>query len=394
MLIPFFVPEGMSTIGLKGYITNAQFLNNGVVNGIITFLYRFRNLIGIFALLLFLLYLFRTINYIQYYPITTSFLWFALWVAISSKINSCEMYEIIILLCFCVGYLFLFESMLKKYPVNTVKVIQFISRLLLIMNLSLMMLFPHGITTGIDYLSTPYWFMGTKNQVTPFLILALIIEFYNRSIGKIGFWSFFDGVVLVLANAVGMGSSTSILTTIVITLGIVVSNRSKIGLDRQRLFVGKLLIGMVVAVSMGIVFLGLQNVFKWLIVDILGKDLSLSGRTETWRLAVEQVKNNPIIGYGYGHKVTEKFYAHNAILEMLITTGLIGLVLYINMVWKAMKQINAKRKNEVRNIAVMAMASIILANITEAFLYNISQLTIIVLVCHWFGIKEDSVDLN
>lgn len=379
----------MSTVGAEGYITNAHFLNNSIVIGITVFLYRFRNLLGMLMLLMIFLGIIKKLSLnISYfkkkYTISTSFFVFVLWILFVSKINKVQMYNLLVLVCFCTGYLFLIEKMIRENAKQTIKILVLIFRMLEVFNLSLMLLYPMGITTGKDYLSTPYYFLGTKNQVTPFLILALTLEAiwfdYNE---EIKLKKFIVGVVLVLANAIGMGSSTSILTCVVMIVGITIIKKNKFVFGKRKFLNGKAILVGVVLISVGIVFFDLQNIFKWLIVDILDKDLSLSGRTVTWKIAIEQIKRNPLIGYGYGYKVTENYYAHNAILELLVTAGMGGGILYLHMFWNAFKQINVKRKNAINIIVIISVASLLLANITEAFLYNISQLTIIVLVCHW-----------
>lgn len=396
LLLPFFVPEGMSTIGAERYITNAHFLNNSIVIGITVFLYRFRNLLGIFVLLasFFGIIKNRLLNISRLkenYTISVGFFTFVLWLLLISKINNVQMYNLLVLVCFCTGYLLLIEKMIRQNAKQTIKILVLIFRMLEMFNLSLMILFPRGITTGMDYLSTPYYFLGTKNQVTPFLILALMLEaIWLNYDGKNKLKKFIFGVMLVFANAMGMGSSTSILTCVIMVAGITTIRKNQFVLGTRKFLNGKTVIGGVVFISIGIVFFDLQNIFKWLIVDILNKDLSLSGRTVTWEMAIDQIKRNPLIGYGYGYKVTENYYAHNAILELLATAGMGGLILYLHMCWNAIKQIDVKRKNAINVIVIVSMVSLILANTTEAFLYNISQLTIIVLVCHWRWLKLSS----
>jgi len=72
---------------------------------------------------------------------------------------------------------------------------------------------------------------------------------------------------------------------------------------------------------------------------------TMSGRTPIWRVAIEQAKERPLLGYGYGLNIFEKVYEegrthqpgeeenvpheHNFILSLLIQTGLIGMSLYL-----------------------------------------------------------------
>ncbi|MDC4204093.1 MAG: O-antigen ligase family protein [Candidatus Manganitrophus sp.] len=72
---------------------------------------------------------------------------------------------------------------------------------------------------------------------------------------------------------------------------------------------------------------------------------SMSGRTPIWEVAVKQVKERPLLGYGYGLNIFTKVYEegredppgegptvqheHNLFLSLLIQTGLVGTLLFL-----------------------------------------------------------------
>lgn len=80
------------------------------------------------------------------------------------------------------------------------------------------------------------------------------------------------------------------------------------------------------------------------IVNALGKDLTLTGRTELWAALLDKIWERPWLGYGYGgfwHRTQEGEsadiwaitgwqppHAHNGYLEILIELGLVGLLLF------------------------------------------------------------------
>lgn len=70
---------------------------------------------------------------------------------------------------------------------------------------------------------------------------------------------------------------------------------------------------------------------------------TISGRTLIWKVGIEQVKERPLLGYGYGLGIFEKVYEegrtgpgegeivaheHNLFLSLLIQNGIVGMVLY------------------------------------------------------------------
>jgi O-antigen ligase len=81
------------------------------------------------------------------------------------------------------------------------------------------------------------------------------------------------------------------------------------------------------------------------VLDILGKDATLTGRTKIWAAAMRQIELNPMTGYGYGAVWDEKGvwgplawivkdagfkpqHAHNAWIEQWLGQGIFGLAAF------------------------------------------------------------------
>lgn len=90
--------------------------------------------------------------------------------------------------------------------------------------------------------------------------------------------------------------------------------------------------------------------WEFLMVDILGKDVELNGRTPIWTLALEKGMERPWLGYGYvgfwtsddalyvinntwagseARDGTVRFNSHNGFLELFLQGGGIGFFLYV-----------------------------------------------------------------
>ncbi len=78
----------------------------------------------------------------------------------------------------------------------------------------------------------------------------------------------------------------------------------------------------------------------WIIVsdlatfaDLVGKDATLTGRTEIWRIAIRVIEQKPVLGYGYGTDVLKNFitwrHAHNGFIAMALQFGLVGGILLL-----------------------------------------------------------------
>jgi len=87
--------------------------------------------------------------------------------------------------------------------------------------------------------------------------------------------------------------------------------------------------------------------FVEIILNILGRDISLSGRTDIWQGVLEMVKEKPTLGYGFYAAwrseqvayVIERVWvwtpsAHNSYLHCLVDLGIVGLVLFLGYLFQ------------------------------------------------------------
>lgn len=384
ILLSFFTPDGMTTIGNQDYIQNVAFLNISVVTKGVSYMYWIRNLAGIYYCVLQGMDLIKQNSKIRFsFTIVSIFATFSLWIIVGAYFNGVNLYPVLIHMAYCLGYMLLAKKSIRDEKYLYFDNLLLISKSLMIINLILVIGFPHGITTGRDYLSTPYYFLGIKNQVTPLLIMASMLLFMDYSRKK-NLKKLLIFQVVILLNAILMESGTSMLCVVLMILGNMLQIRRALptsyneGKKRSKGYRHILIFA--ILLSVGIVFFNVQNIFSWLIVGLLNKDLSLSGRTTTWKLAIDQFLTKPILGYGYGHMVTGHYYAHNLILELLVTTGIVGFVLYAMIALKTFKRYFADNENSFSVPMISALIALVIANIGESFIFNISQLTIFILV--------------
>lgn len=386
VLITFFVPDGMTTVGDYGYTQNVAFFNIPFfINGI-KVMFWMRNMIGITYCFI------QVINIIQNKKVSIKsnklsiyFSFFAFWVIIDTWLNEKDLYSVLIHMSFCLGFLLIAEKSIRQENDWFFENLLLISKILLIINLFFVIWYPNGITTSKDYLLTPFYFLGLNNQVTPFLImtsLLLIIDYKRKS--KIFTLVLFQ--LIIVCSVIMMGSGTGLLCVAIMILGYLIWSCKNLFSSQttwKKKQKHKYIIITAILMSLGIVFFNFQMVFKWLLVGILRKDLSLSGRTNTWELAINQFINRPILGYGYGHMVTGHYYAHNIILELATVFGIVGLVLYSIFCIKTFKQYFVKGNQDYVVPIICATIALIIANTSEAFIFNIPQLTVFILIGYY-----------
>lgn len=104
-----------------------------------------------------------------------------------------------------------------------------------------------------------------------------------------------------------------------------------------------LLIGSLILI-IGAITAALSLNLETVVVDLLGKDLTLTGRTTLWASAIEMIRMQPWLGYGYEAFWNDfdgpsayvlravKWYApdaHNGFIELTLHLGLVGLTLFL-----------------------------------------------------------------
>lgn len=154
-------------------------------------------------------------------------------------------------------------------------------------------------------------------------------------------------------------------------------------------------IGVLVFFSL-IFFLVFQYLFNitGIIVGLLGRDMTLTGRTEIWNDLLT-VKTNPFIGAGYSSfwsgdelDVIKQRYqftlnsAHNGYLETYLNLGWIGLLLLIGTALSGYRKIRISLQHDFRfqELRLTLFTLALTANITEAYFKGLSLIWFVYLL--------------
>lgn len=85
---------------------------------------------------------------------------------------------------------------------------------------------------------------------------------------------------------------------------------------------------------------------QWLVVDVLGKDLTFTFRTYMWDSAVQIISKSPFWGYGFvdgewfvANMSSRAIGPHNMMLYVLILGGIFGFALYLAMMFISIKRV-------------------------------------------------------
>jgi exopolysaccharide production protein ExoQ len=126
------------------------------------------------------------------------------------------------------------------------------------------------------------------------------------------------------------------------------------------------------------------------VLELAGKDPTLTGRTELWDLVIDKIYERPLFGWGYSAfwemanplavEISAKVrwlvpHAHNGLLEMLLEVGVVGALLIITIFlrgawlgWRCLRTPN----RELGLSLLLCCGAILITGTTESVLVDFS----------------------
>lgn len=256
----------------------------------------------------------------------------------------------------------------KKYILGVFfKICAWLGEIGAIVNLILIVLIPNGLLRT-QKTGEPMWLYGHKNSLFMSLfisILASAILYYRRDKERVSLRTYIlVGIVLVsgvLSNAGMVTVCAFLLLAFLLLLGIrTVKN--------QITMTSCILIPL--AINVLICIFRIQNIFSFIIVDILGKSMTLSGRTMIWDAALEYVHMHPVFGVGYLfpadlYEMIVLSTTHNWIIGFLFHMGIVGVLLWVVSLGHILHRGKVLSKNYVMKILAIFMFCYMVQGITE-----------------------------
>lgn len=220
----------------------------------------------------------------------------------------------------------------------------------------------HGLYHNFD---DDYYFLGIKIMFQHYMYPLLTAIFLLKNYMSNKKWLFLLSVgmfFLFLNIVVFKQVSTAIIALIVILLSLIILR--KITWKTSTMIICFLFINIL------IVFFNYANYFSFFIVNILGKDLTLSSRTIIWNQVLKALFNQSISNWFFGnaYNYTKGFHlAHNQLLHSLFTSGIIGTILLFYFIYSCGKKSSQKTK-----ILYIISFGILIGCVTNNyFVYNV-----------------------
>ncbi len=191
---------------------------------------------------------------------------------------------------------------------------------------------------------------GNYNGMGIRFIIALTMGILSLQYSK---WFWLNLIPLFLCSfaiLLMVRSMTSLSCLSLLLIFFLIRNQRILSLGIAGIYIGVLLFQTLVCFSGK----GIENndLATWFVIDILGKDLTFTGRTELWDASIRIFADSPIWGYGFvdgdwfiANMSSRAAGAHNFILNTMVYGGIILLILYFTIIFKSLQ--NLLRINDI-----------------------------------------------
>lgn len=269
---------------------------------------------------------------------------------LSTILNAGDYYGLVVDIVRTIPFCMLIEIGIKQNPKELIKALAAVLGTECLINSITILAFPNGMYENdsiIGWYHTENYFLAYDNihimYLLPFLTnLWLYRTYRKKSAALTAVW-----MLLFSATVYVTWSATSV---VVITVFLIIFLFSEFRLMKKIIELKKYLV-LIIAAFVGIILLRRQEFFANFIVDFLGKDLTLSGRTDIWDNALYWFEKHPIFGNGIQtievvYRAIGAPHAHNYILQILYQSGIMGLVCFAVILFLLFKPLRHAKGKE------------------------------------------------
>lgn len=263
------------------------------------------------------------------------------------------------------------EMGLKTDPDALLDGASFTLGLFVLINFATILLFPQGMYEFNTF--TQNYFLGYRNNSIMLFFPAIIFSIVRslRKYNKLTLSSFVITAVS-FATVIIAFSATSVIGMTVFTLFLLLALINK--MPNSLNIITYLAIN--IAYFFGVIILRLQEAFAFIIVDMLGRDLTFTGRTKIWDSALAAFAKSPVFGVGEIENQASRdligaTHAHNYYLDLLYKSGLPGFLIFFAILIICGVALYRNRKNgKIPFIVSGAICAFMIMLQSEAY-YNI-----------------------
>lgn len=249
---------------------------------------------------------------------------------------------------------------------------------LVIINFFLTIIFPRGLNNAfID--SGRINFLGKDNMITLFFLIVTVFCMFYANVFPNSKKPLITFICIILSQFYYFSGSGMVAFSIIM-LFLVSPVKGKIF---QKVFQPMILISIYIFLEILLVIISNTDMFTF-IFEILGKDTTFSDRIFYWERALQQISQSPWTGLGNGtvQLWSNSNYSHNAIIDVTMKGGIIGLLLWLLIIICPLLQLKKSNGNgHCKVFLSFIVFSMLLIGLMEGLEDRIAFYSIISSVC-------------
>lgn len=271
-----------------------------------------------------------------------------------------------------IGFILFLEALIDRDMTLTLKYLNIAFSLIVYLNLFFLIVYPEGIIN--HYFTTSNsatkHFLGNRNQFASILFPAIAVSvlyshyYYNKLNNQTKLL-----ILSVAITLIKVWSATALMGLFLIIIYLIFFYKK----ERQKFITAKRLSVFYILIFFGIIVFRQQEMFSFLIEDILGKDLSFSTRTDIWDRTFDMIRHSFLFGYGQiegsryiVYSAFKQRDAHNIFLQICLKGGLVSLLLFISIITRTVFKLDSE-KNDLSIILSFFIFTMFIVMLMEVF---------------------------
>ena len=311
-------------------------------------------------------------KYGKYSKFLNYFIVYFILLMLSTVLNNADVPGCIFLAIRTIGLCMIVDYGIKRDAKVFLNAFEFFLSVLVYINLFSVIIFKDGMYINSTVGYTENWILGYRNLHILYILPAILASFIN-SYYKEGKLTIRNYILLIASYlSIYLVKSGTSLIGMTIIVGLLILNNifKKIKLlNIKNYFLAYIIL------FLAIVIFRIQNLFEYIIVDILNRDLTLTGRIYIWDYVIEFIKERPILGYGVEDSILRlnktsfmvSTHAHDQILEIIYKSGIVGSSIYFIILIKSIIELYKYKESKIAQILSIVMFAYLFMMLTEFF---------------------------
>lgn len=278
---------------------------------------------------------------------------------------------------------------------QNIKIMSNTINFIIVLQLLVEIIYPSGLPADL-YKNpfNPLYFITVDNGTAQLTILGVTLNIIKNKISstKKSFINTYFPILLCILTAFFSHSTTAIICTLFMSF---FPSLNKLLKKNSAFNKPKTWIMFYILIFIVVMFGSYSQLFNNIMLSLTGKS-GFTGRNILWSKAIELIKASPIIGYGRQARdyisVWGGYYSsHNVILEVMLQSGIIGLILWGNSIISSFKNIKKYKfyKNDYFRIILASIFMLLISLMMEINIYS-TYLFIMLSILYTLNINHKS----